>query len=563
MEHIETMDKAPKNLNTIWLNSALCVYGLLLCQQVFAREPAITTADSPCRPLNHQEQTHPSAEWRIGRIKLDVRNIFDTSQKDQNHRINRLANRFHIKTREEIIKRELLFQPGDAFDPRVLAETERHLRGFSYIRDAIVTPVSVCGDAVTVQVTTRDNWTLTPNFSFGRGGGKNRWAVEIEEENFLGLGKNLQIKYRHGIDRTEKILRYIDPNLAGSRQRIKLLYQNNSDGHIGEIEWQKPFYSLDSRRAWGLHLFSHRLDNPLYRNGEITSEIGQKRQLAEAWLGRSNGFQDGATRRYVIGFSDDDNRFRATENYPQQRVPADRHFAYPWVGYEYLQDQFIEKTNLQHMGRIEDVSLGHHVQARLGWSHVAFGASDSHLVWQADYSKGWQPNDNQLLLFNANVSGFYGNQVVLDGLASAQAQWFLFQSRHRSFYIKAATRMGHNLFPERQNTLGGENGLRGFPVRYLTAPKNALLTVEQRFYFDWYPYHLVQFGAAVFADVATAWGSDDPDENRTVKDIGFGLRLVPTEAANGKVIHIDFAFPVGGDSDLSGFQVILEARKSF
>jgi outer membrane protein assembly factor BamA len=539
----------------------LCV-GLSAGAATAAVEPTTTPLPPDCRPLSpeHWQQAHP--DWRIGRIQLQVNNIFDTSQPDQNHRINRLANRFHIKTRDKVVARELLFAPGDPYDPRVLAETERHLRQFSFIRDALVEPVALCGNQVVVKVVTTDNWTLTPNISFGRGGGKNRWAVEIEEENFLGLGKNLQIKYRNGIDRTEKILRYLDPNMGGSRQRLKLLYQNNSDGHIGQVEWQLPFYSLDSRHGWGLNLFSNRLSNPVYRNGEIAAEIGQKRQLAEIWVGRSPGFVNGATRRYRLGFTDDDSRFYATDNFPAQTQPADRHFAYPWLGFEYLQDRFIEKTNLQHMGRVEDISLGHHLQTRLGWSHVAFGATDSDMVWRLDYSKGWQPNANQLVLLDTGLNGLYGDGAIHNATANGKLQWFRFQSRHRSFYIKTQVQLGHKLFPEQQNTLGGENGLRGFPVRYLTAPNNALLTLEQRFYFDWYPYHLLQFGASIFADVGTAWGSDDPTENRTVQDLGLGLRLVPTEAANGKVIHIDFAFPVN-DSTQSGFQVILEARNSF
>lgn len=537
--------------------------GLLLAFHVASADALSANALPPdCRPLAPEQWRNPPPDWRIGRIELEVRNIFDTSQPDQNHRINRLANRFHLKTRDVVVERELLFKPGDPFDPRVLAETERHLRQFSFIRDAIVEPVAVCGRDVVVKVVTTDNWTLTPNFSFGRGGGQNRWALEIEEENFLGLGKNLQIKYRKGIDRTEKILRYLDPNMAGTRQRLKLLYQNNSDGHIGQLRWELPFYSLDSRQSWGVNLFSNRLNNPLYRNGEIVGEIGQKRQLAEVWVGRSPGFVDGATRRYAVGFTEDDNRFNATPDFFQQAIPIDRRFAYPWFEYEYLQDRFTEKTNLQHMGRVEDIALGHHLQTRLGWSHVAFGASDSDLVWQVSYSKGWQPNQNQLWLFDASLDGLYGDGRVRNALSSARSQWFLFQSRRRSFYVKAQAQIGHTLFPERQNTLGGENGLRGFPVRYLTAPKNALLTLEQRFYFDWYPYHLLQFGAAIFADVGVAWGSDNPEENRTVQDIGLGLRLVPTQAANGKVIHIDFAFPVN-DSTQSGFQLILEARKSF
>jgi hypothetical protein len=33
-----------------------------------------------------------------------------------------------------------------------------------------------------------------------------------------------------------------------------------------------------------------------------------------------------------------------------------------------------------------------------------------------------------------------------------------------------------------------------------------LLTVEQRFYTDWYPFRLARFSAAVFGDVGRTWG---------------------------------------------------------
>jgi hypothetical protein len=49
-------------------------------------------------------------------------------------------------------------------------------------------------------------------------------------------------------------------------------------------------------------------------------------------------------------------------------------------------------------------------------------------------------------------------------------------------------------------------GLRGYPLRYESGTSRGLLTVEQRFYTDWYPFRLVRFGAAIFGDVGRTWG---------------------------------------------------------
>ena len=48
----------------------------------------------------------------------------------------RVADRLHIRTREEIIRQELLFAPGDPLDKEAIAQTERNLRALVFLRDA-------------------------------------------------------------------------------------------------------------------------------------------------------------------------------------------------------------------------------------------------------------------------------------------------------------------------------------------------------------------------------------------------------------------------------------------
>ena len=45
-------------------------------------------------------------------------------------------NALHIRTREDVIRRELLFKVGDRLDPFLIAETERNLRALPFIRAA-------------------------------------------------------------------------------------------------------------------------------------------------------------------------------------------------------------------------------------------------------------------------------------------------------------------------------------------------------------------------------------------------------------------------------------------
>jgi hemolysin activation/secretion protein len=122
-----------------------------------------------------------------------------------------------------------------------------------------------------------------------------------------------------------------------------------------------------------------------------------------------------------------------------------------------------------------------------------------------------------------------------------------------------------SLDPDMQLLLGGDNGLRGYPLRYESGTSRGLLTVEQRVFTDWYPFRLVRVGAAVFADVGRTWGSgvvgnSDPG---LLKDVGFGLRLGNTRSGLGNVLHVDLAFPLSNIAGLQNFQFLVQTFQSF
>ena len=112
---------------------------------------------------------------------------------------------------------------------------------------------------------------------------------------------------------------------------------------------------------------------------------------------------------------------------------------------------------------------------------------------------------------------------------------------------------------------GGDTGLRGYPLRYQTGESKLLVTVEQRYYTDWYPWRLFRVGGAVFADVGRVWGPSPVNEPRQgwLKDVGFGLRLPLTRISSTKVVHFDVAFPLDGDDSIDSVQFLLEAKSGF
>jgi hypothetical protein len=87
-----------------------------------------------------------------------------------------------------------------------------------------------------------------------------------------------------------------------------------------------------------------------------------------------------------------------------------------------------------------------------------------------------------------------------------KAQYYLPQGRRWLFYAGASADLLTRPDPTQMLQLGGDNGLRGYPLRYQGGTRRALLTVEQRFYTDLYLWRLFRVGGATFIDVGRAWG---------------------------------------------------------
>jgi hemolysin activation/secretion protein len=134
---------------------------------------------------------------------------------------------------------------------------------------------------------------------------------------------------------------------------------------------------------------------------------------------------------------------------------------------------------------------------------------------------------------------------VEDGLVDVSARYYHRNSDARLFFVSVTGAAAANLDPDHQLLLGGDNGLRGYPLRYALGDKSVLLTLEERFYVRREFFHLLRIGGAVFADVGKAW-SEAPIPAAhlgVLKDVGVGLRFGQTRSAHAAVVRVDVAVP--------------------
>jgi hemolysin activation/secretion protein len=184
---------------------------------------------------------------------------------------------------------------------------------------------------------------------------------------------------------------------------------------------------------------------------------------------------------------------------------------------------------------------------------------------QGTAGRGFSNGGVSTLLLTGDFSGRLENGVVHNGLADASARYYLEQGRNWLFFTTFQASKGWRLDLDNQILLGGDNGLRGYPLRYQDGDARALWTIEQRFFSDWYPFRLFRVGAAVFFDAGRTWGNAPlaSPSLGLLKDAGFGLRFGNSRSGLGNVVHVDLAFPFDGDHTIRRVQFLVQTEQSF
>ncbi len=502
----------------------------------------------------------------IGEILIRAGDIFDLTREAENRALFRLANRLHRTTRSDVIAQQLLFRTGDPYSRRLLDESERILRSKRYLYDARIEPVRYHGNRVDVEVVTRDVWTLRGAASLGRSGGENNWRFEIQDASFLGTGKDLTLRQLRSVDRTGTMLRYRDPNLLGTRGRMEVEYADNSDGRKRLVHAERPFYSLDTRWAAGLRASSVERIDPLYARGKITGRIGHRRTFCELSGGLSRGRVAGRARRLRAGVTYLRDEFAVAEGYaPPDALPEDRLLVYPWIEIESIDDAFLESTDLDQIHRTEDRHLGLRFRARLGFSSPTWGGDRNRVIFSTDLTDTFALGPEHMLELSVAGAGRWGSDGAESVGVGGRGRYYWRNFGKHLFFASLSVDVVDRLDGERQLLLGGDSGLRGYPLRYQDGDRRFLLTLEQRFFTDWHLFELFHVGAAVFLDLGRAWFEGAPTGvgGGVLKDVGFGLRIGQSRSGRGTMTHLDVAFPLDGDDSIRRVQFLIATSESF
>ena len=161
-------------------------------------------------------------------------------------RRGRAIAKMHVRTRPEIIRRELLFAAGDTVDTLRVAESLRRLRKLQFLENAhveaerCVTPV---GESLALKVVTRDAWTTHPDIKAG--GSSPR--IGLTERDLLGTGRTVSLSLVSHNRSLGAGISTLDTFGYGTGFATRAQYQRYYEGTLRSLSFARRQASLADR----------------------------------------------------------------------------------------------------------------------------------------------------------------------------------------------------------------------------------------------------------------------------------------------------------------------------
>ncbi|WP_299809143.1 hypothetical protein [uncultured Shewanella sp.] len=503
-------------------------------------------------------------------IVIKSNDIFDLSD-PETFFIHRWANYLHINTRDLVVRDKLSFSEGDKISQKDLEEAQRLLRAQAYIRDARVTFSQPAADAdladegENILVETWDNWSLLPTFSASHSGGESKFSIGLKEDNLLGYGIRTRVKYQSDADRTGYKFAIEAPVYFIRHATIAADFYDNSDGQATYLYFEKPFYSLDSTHMYSAeYLDDYRVDT-LKQNGQDINEFEHTETYNNGRFGWLVDRNSDELSRIIAGVTQDRHEFAHIDSYPTSELPQDRDFLYPWLAYQYLQDDFKVLNNVHLINYNEDFNLGWQHYFRLGLETRDLNDNSPvgyHVDWRS--SRGYQ-GDEQLILLEMDAKGVFATNQKDFYQINVAAEYFFHLSPKWTAYSKLRLSTSQNNYLDKPFALGDETGVRGYPNDYQYGDHQWAFTAEIRNYPNINLYQLAELGWAIFTDIGHAFGGTDANNavSSPIGSFGIGARIYSSKSSYGNVAHIDLSLPYTSGVDVNSWEWRFQVKKHF
>ena len=474
--------------------------------------------------------------------------------------LERFLNNTHIKTRDKVLIRSLLFRKGDRLDPRIIADNERIIRQLPFIQDARIIVIPVSESKVDILLISKDQYSL--GFGYNVGGLK-AGKFELYDQNFLGIGHRIKAELLYDYNRRNPggySFAYSSENIFGSFIRVQAKYQNAFDTEFLGIEAEHRFLTPTTKFSYG------------FKNSAISTKENFDTSLSvyplryyyqDYWLGRSFGVANNANRIILAA------RFINNIVYERPDISEnDYHYLQKYELYlgsiAFSRENFYKMQLIYNFGKTEDIPFGTLVELTGGWENNEFFDK---------FYTGLEVSNGQLfprfgyMYLKLGVGGFFNQNLFNQGIVDIRARYFSNLIPAKRFQLRQFINFSYTNGIERYSNeliyIRNDNGIRGLWTRQISGVQRTTLNFETVIFSPYYLYGF-RFTFYTFADLGLIGSYKEKLIDNTIySGFGIGLRL-RNENLSFKTLQIRIGYyPVLPEDYSSNILIDVAGEKYF
>jgi hypothetical protein len=538
----------------------------------FAASGAVAQESPPAAPAGVPT---PCPDGVISYVFIDNHSIFDTTDPELDRRFAwayNVANALHARTRAYVIRRELLFDAGDCYDPLLLRESERLLRAYDFLSHVDIFGLRQPDSTWHVIVDTRDEWSTQLDLRLSFDGGVRFDGVRLRENNLLGTGQAVAFHYVERDVTRDVIVSYATPQLARTRWDLRVAAGRTRAGTLVDQVIAYPFVGEIGKWAFRQsfrredRFFDYIAGDAVENETRVLFPVRDKavdlaaiarvgHPGALTLFGVAIGFQEltfpGADSAEVVRGKDFDATSGADSallaEIQRQTEPAENVRLMLLLGKRNV--RWVQRRGFDSMRGVQDIRLGAEAELAIGRS-LGLGRTDRDLITSLGLY-GAREDAGILLAGNLRLDARKdyddgGRWKDLFAEGEGFAYWKPGADSRHTLVFRATAAGGWQTRTPFQLTLGGDRALRGYARERFPGGRRVVFSIEDRIYVGWPLPDVLDLGATIFADLGRVWPGDAPfgTDSGWRAAAGFGLR--GSFPAGGRTTYrLDLAFPVG------------------
>ncbi len=424
-----------------------------------------------------------------GRVPMFQGNVNDTLKVAVN-KLSQILNKWHVRTRDKVIRSNLFFREGDLLNPDQLADNERVLRHLPYIQDARIYVMTdpVDSTVVDVIVVTQDQfpWGVDPDIK-----DENRFNLTITHSNMAGLGLQayggVLVNLKDTLSKVGYKTGFRYDNIAGSFISGKIEYLNSHGRKWLGIQFDKDFLTPRTKWGGGLSYNIHRDDSIHVSYQDTVIFYRYSANLQDYWLGRSF-LINRARRKRVIASGRFAKNFFLDQPYVEPDSNVVFHDKWAVLGSVILFQRDFYKTNMVfNYGPAEDIPYGFLLKLTGGCLDDEF-YERPYIGMEAAWGKFF--NHAGYFSFEANTGGLIYDEGWRDVLLKAKSYYLSPLSRLGNYKLR---QMGTLYYALSASDLSGEfirydGQIPGLNEYKIWGKSVLVATLENSFFTPWYFY---------------------------------------------------------------------------